>query len=71
MFSVCRSGRECEDRLRAKKWLAMGADAADTYRTCDRARSCIRPVVRLEYDRWPVWSYADLVQNQLYELVAH
>jgi hypothetical protein len=21
-----------------------------------------------EYDRWPVWSYADLVQNQLYEL---
>lgn len=27
--------------------------------------------MRLEYDRWPVWSYADLVQNQLYELVAH
>lgn len=39
--------------------------------TRDRVRSCIRPVVRLEYDRWPVWSYADLVQNQLYELVAH
>jgi hypothetical protein len=39
--------------------------------TCDRVRSCIRPVLRLEYDRWPVWSYADLVQNQLYELVAH
>lgn len=43
----------------------------ERFRTCDRVRSCIRPIVRLEYSRWPVWSYADLVQNQLYELVAH
>jgi hypothetical protein len=29
------------------------------------------PFGKVMYDRWPVWSYADLVQNQLYELVAH
>ena len=50
---------------------AVGARVFLNLRACDRVRSCIRPVLRLEYDRWPVWSYADLVQNQLYELVAH
>ena len=47
--------------------------ASSSLNDFERVTGCghARPIVRPEYDRWPVWSYADLVKNQFYELVAH